>query len=231
MLQSRGAQEEARLMFESQRQAWENLRGQSLDVHQDKLNELIVRTPSDGVIVQSSLSVGERIEPLTPLLSIANTRKLWAVADVRQQEWSLLQIPKGTFVEFTSPVIGLERFQGKLLYTASDIGNDSQSLPLVIEIDSEDPRLRAGLYLTIAIADGNPFDALAVPEAAIVDHEGKSYVFVEEGPRQFRARLVKGGTRANGWVAIAAGLQAEERIVVTNAFVLKSMWLLERDEE
>lgn len=71
------------------------------------------------------------------------------------------------------------------------------------------------------VGTGREPAAVAVPEAALQDFEGRTVVFTA-GADGFRPRPVKTGGRGGGLVEIAAGLAAGERYVVAGAFTLKA---------
>jgi Cu(I)/Ag(I) efflux system membrane fusion protein len=71
---------------------------------------------------------------------------------------------------------------------------------------------------------------LAVPESAIVRHEGRVFVFVVEGNDKFVPRDVAIGPTIDSWVEIHSGLTEGDRIAVAGTFVLKSELLLEAVE-
>ena len=59
--------------------------------------------------------------------------------------------------------------------------------------------------------------ALTVPAAAVVQEEGKSYVYVQRTPERFELRVVQTGKRTGDLLQIAGGLRDGERIVVAGA--------------
>ncbi|WP_027997918.1 efflux RND transporter periplasmic adaptor subunit [Sinorhizobium arboris] len=79
----------------------------------------------------------------------------------------------------------------------------------------------AGSPVTGIIVTDNKEDGLTVPADAVQTLEGQSVVFVatEKG---FRAKPVLAGRRAGDEIEILHGLDGSERIVGTNAFLLKA---------
>ncbi len=69
-------------------------------------------------------------------------------------------------------------------------------------------------------------DALAVPESAIVTHEGQAFVFVQESPATYRRINVTTGVKADGNVEILTGLKEGAILVTGGAFQLKSELLI-----
>lgn len=63
---------------------------------------------------------------------------------------------------------------------------------------------------------------LTVPADAVQTLEGRSVVFVADGDDGFRATPVLVGRRAGGRIEILKGLSGDERVVGSNAFLLKA---------
>ena len=65
-------------------------------------------------------------------------------------------------------------------------------------------------------------ETLAVPKAAVLEDEGRSFVFVHyQGEYYVRRPVVRGRTWA-GWVEIKKGLEPSQVVVVEGAFLMKS---------
>jgi cobalt-zinc-cadmium efflux system membrane fusion protein len=68
---------------------------------------------------------------------------------------------------------------------------------------------------------------LQVPLAAIIEHEGKSFVFVHDKDGLFERRDVTTGRRTDESIEILTGLEAGEQVVTRGGFALKSRMLAE----
>jgi cobalt-zinc-cadmium efflux system membrane fusion protein len=70
--------------------------------------------------------------------------------------------------------------------------------------------------------------ALAVPAEAVLEDEGRSFVFVRRDKEYFVRRPVRVGRRAGGLVEIVDGLVGGEAVAARGAFLLKSDVLREK---
>jgi multidrug efflux pump subunit AcrA (membrane-fusion protein) len=86
------------------------------------------------------------------------------------------------------------------------------------------------MFVWVDLPQGSVRDALAVPAAAIMRHDGEAFVFEPLTEGRYRRVAVTTGIDNDGLVEILSGLQEGEPIVVAGAFVLKSELLLERDK-
>ncbi len=97
---------------------------------------------------------------------------------------------------------------------------ETASRQATVEIDL--PRgvsFQVGMFVRASVQLGS-VPTLAVPAAAIVAKETGSEVFVLEGDKA-KARQVVPGARADGWVAIAAGLKPGEQVITAGVGFLK----------
>jgi hypothetical protein len=67
---------------------------------------------------------------------------------------------------------------------------------------------------------------LAVPCSAVIDHGSRKVVFVESGMGMFDAVEITVGPRCGDYYPVLRGLEAEQRVAATGAFLLDAeMWL------
>ncbi len=67
---------------------------------------------------------------------------------------------------------------------------------------------------------------LAVPVSAVIDRGSRKVVFVETGPGMFDAVEIVVGPRCGDYYAVLSGVDAEQRVAATGAFLLDAeMWL------
>jgi cobalt-zinc-cadmium efflux system membrane fusion protein len=86
--------------------------------------------------------------------------------------------------------------------------------------------LRPGLFVRVSIPIGPPKDVLCTPAAAVVQHDGAKFVFVQTGPKTFRRADVTTGLETDKAVEIVGGLKLGEPIVVQGAMALKAEMLV-----
>jgi cobalt-zinc-cadmium efflux system membrane fusion protein len=81
--------------------------------------------------------------------------------------------------------------------------------------------LRPGLYVDGEVVTGQVSAAVTVKNGALQELEGKTTVFIAEGDA-FEARVVRVGVRDAERSQITSGLEAGERYVADNSFVIKA---------
>jgi cobalt-zinc-cadmium efflux system membrane fusion protein len=64
--------------------------------------------------------------------------------------------------------------------------------------------------------------ALAVPKAALLEDEGRTFVFVRHHGEYFIRRPVAAGRALGDWVEVLQGLEEGQEVAAEGAFLLKS---------
>jgi multidrug efflux pump subunit AcrA (membrane-fusion protein) len=77
--------------------------------------------------------------------------------------------------------------------------------------------IRSGMFGRAAIATGTGREGLFVPAAAVQERGALTSLWVVDGNKVARLRLVKTGKKVGARVEILAGLSAGERIVASGA--------------
>jgi cobalt-zinc-cadmium efflux system membrane fusion protein len=78
------------------------------------------------------------------------------------------------------------------------------------------------MFADVQIGAGQGRRTLAVPDAALVNLDGKQVVFIHTGPEEFVTREVALGSRDGAYWAVRAGVAAGDRVVVQGVHQLRS---------
>lgn len=189
-----------------------------------------VKAPFDATIEDVYPAAAERVRQGEDILLIADTSRLWVQADIRDHDWTALTLTKGQQIQVQSPALPGRTLDATIAFIGRTVNAETRAAPLVADINNEDLLLKPGMFVRVLLPDGPPIQVLAVPESAIVRHEGRVFVFVVEGNDKFVPRDVAIGPTIDSWVEIHSGLTEGDRIAVAGTFVLKSELLLEAVE-
>ena len=178
----------------------------------------VVATMS-GVVVERKLAQGQVVQPADALFVIADLSRLWAVAQVPEQQVSLVKA--GQTVNIEVPALGNEKLTGKLIYVGQTIDPETRTVLVRTELDNREGRLKPAMLASMLI-ESKPVDRLVVPASAVVRQNDEDYVFVAEGDGVFRLLKVKLGPEQGGVRALHSGLKGGEKLVVDGAFHLNN---------
>ena len=189
-----------------------------------------VKAPFAATVEEVLLATSERVRQGDNILLLADTTRLWVQADIREKDWSALSLSAGQTVQVQTPALPGKTLDATIAFVGRTVNTETRAVPIVADIRNDDHLLKPGLFVRVLLPDGPPRETLAIPDSALVRHEGRTFVFVEVGPRDFEARDVVVGLSIDPWVAITSGLTAGDRIATAGTFVLKSEMLLEPEE-
>lgn len=225
------ADAERRLAIARQRLSWLTGGGEPPDgMKGESLSTWPLAAPMSGTVEEVPIAPLERVKQGDDLMLVADTTHLYVQADIREKDWGAIHVAQGQMIEVQSPALAGRRLEAKVSYMGRSVVVESRAVPLIAEIDNPDGLLRPGMFVRVALPEAKPREVVAIPEGAVVSHEGRVMVFVAAGEREFEAREIKTGILEGGTVEVVAGLQPGERVVTEGAFVLKSELLLEPEE-
>ena len=173
----------------------------------------------NGVVVERKLEQGQVVQPADSLFVVADLSRLWAVAQVPEQQVG--QVKAGQAVSIEVPALGNEKLTGKLIYVGQTIDPETRTVLVRTELDNRAGRLKPAMLASMLI-EAKPVDRLVVPASAVVRQNDEDHVFVAEGDGVFRLLKVKLGAEQGGVRAVSAGLKGGERLVVDGAFHLNN---------
>jgi len=196
------------------------------------LSSLALKTPFDGVVEDVFVARGERVRQGDPMFVVADTRVLWVRAQIHEREWTAVDVKVGQEIALVVPGVNSHAATARVHHVGAVVEADSRSVPLVAELanDDADAHLKPGMFVWVDLPQGAVREALVVPAAAVVRHEGQAFVFQPVGEGRYRRADVVTGIESGQRVEIVSGIRAGEPVVVSGAFVLKSELLLENEE-
>ena len=172
-----------------------------------------------GVVVERKLAQGQVVQPADSLFVIADLSRLWAVAQVPEQQVS--QVRTGQSVSIEVPALGNEKLVGKLIFVGQTIDPETRTVLVRTELDNREGRLKPAMLASMLI-EARPVDRLVVPAGAVVRENDEDHVFVAEGDAGFRLLKVKLGPEQRGVRVVLGGLKGGEKLVVDGAFHLNN---------
>lgn len=171
-----------------------------------------LEAPIDGVLVEARASVGEQVDPSRPLFTVLDASVVWVEARVYEGDVARVEGASGALV--ATPAYEGQHFAARLYHVGQVVDESTRSVRVLFEVDNREGRLRPGMFVDVAIGEGGQKDVLAVPSAALVEEEGRAFVFVHTAPEAFELRPVVAGGRDGEWREVRQGLKAGERVVV-----------------
>jgi cobalt-zinc-cadmium efflux system membrane fusion protein len=172
-----------------------------------------------GVVVERKIATGQVVQPSDVLFSVADLSRVWAVAQVPEQQIS--QVKVGQSVQIEVPALENEKLVGKLIYVGQTVSPETRTVLVRTELDNKSGRLKPSMLASMLI-QSTPQKHVAVPITAVVREEDADHVFIEESNGYFRLKPVRLAAEQNGQRVVLEGLKPGMRIVTDGAFHLNN---------
>ena len=185
--------------------------------------QIPVRTPVSGVVLERLVTPGTTVTPGTPLYVVSDLSTLWALVEI--DESLLSQVKVGQPIAVRVAAYGKETFPGSVALVGDTVNPRTRRITIRCVLNNADGRLKPQMYATAAIRESAAREAVVVPDGALQTINGRQTVFVVEPGDRFRPRAVETGAAFGGTVEVRSGLRAGERIVINGSFVLKTEML------
>lgn len=186
-------------------------------------SQLNIIAPISGVILQRMIVAGERVDALAPLFRIANLEKLWLDINVPQQR--INQVHKGDTVLLEGTGTTAEVF---LLGKNVDVENQTVLVRAVVKTGQD--LIRLGQSVSVKISQISDHSIFKVPNSALAQLKGKSYIFVRN-QQGFVVKPVQILGKEQQKSIIKGEIQADKEIAIRGAVALKANLLGLGDDE
>jgi len=201
---------------------------QALELRGKIRDTFTITAPGKGTLLGSLPHVGERFTMDTVLFRLVPLNEVWFVADVFEQDLSLLKL--GQEITIRSKSCPGKVFLGKSVFVGREVDSQKRTVKVRFLVPNPDGLLLPQLSAMgiLGVSDKKP--QLAVPSTAIIDTGRRQLVYVETSPGTFALRAVKIGTQgevaeggeegSSRWVPVLEGLAAGEKVVTSGAFLI-----------
>lgn len=188
--------------------------------------QLNVHAPISGVVIDRMAVAGSRVDILAPLYRIADLSELWLEINIPQERIADISLGDRVMVE---PIGGVqEQEPQKITATISQLGAavhpDNQTVLARAVINGRTSAVRSGQRINVQILHVTEKPAFKIPNAAIAQNEGKSYVFIRDKDG-FEIRPVAVIGKEGEETIVSGDFSGDEDIAIKGAVALKANWL------
>lgn len=189
------------------------------------VSSIPVVAPISGTIGRISAMTGSFMQPGTSLMDIVDNSKIHADLVVFEKDLSRIRV--GQKVDFQLTNQKDQHIEGQIYGINKSFENDSKGVVVHAVIKKPESSLIPGMYVTGLISVGSELVS-AVPVEAVVQIEGKKYIYVAETGKNdvihFKKLEVATGISELGYIQVTPleKLEDQARIVTKGAFYLQS---------
>lgn len=187
-----------------------------------------VVSPIRGYIEGVEIQIGQFVDPQTELFMIVNNEHVHA--DLMVFEKDIYKVKKGQKVSFTVQSVPNGRLTGRIFSVGKQFEQNPKAVHVHAEIDQTENFLIPGMYINGSIYTSET-EVLALPETAIIEDEGLTYMFSAEEHQEngeteweFTPIEIRTGIIDEGWVEVMLlePLPAGTKVALNNAYSLIS---------
>jgi membrane fusion protein, heavy metal efflux system len=137
---------------------------------------LFVKSPISGTVSNILAKIGSYIDVSSPVAEVVNNNSLHL--DLQVFEKDLPQLKVGQTIHFTLTNNPTEEYDAEIYSIGSAFENSSKTIPVHCKVQGNKTGLIDGMNIT-ALVSLNNYTTPAVPNDAVVEADGKFYIFVQ----------------------------------------------------
>ncbi len=180
-----------------------------------------MKSPLTGIVVERNVTPGQSIggDSSQVLFTVADLDMLQVVADVYERDLALVK-------ERQSAKVSVEAYPDvSFPATVTTIGDvvdpTSRTIKLHALVNNKDHRLKPEMFARLHLQVGESTQLLLIPREAVLEEDGKQFVYVVEGIDHYVKREIHVSTISPGQVRVLEGLASGQRIVTKGAVLIK----------
>jgi cobalt-zinc-cadmium efflux system membrane fusion protein len=180
-----------------------------------------MKSPLTGTVVERTVTPGQSVgnDAGQLLFTVADLDRLQVVADVYERDLALVKVSQ-------VGRINVEAYpQTDFASVVASIGDvvdpSTRTIKVRAWVDNREQHLKPEMFarLKLDIGDTKPF--LTIPKEAVVEIDGKHFVYVVEAASHYARREVRVSNVSSDQVRILEGLTAGQRIVTKGVVLIK----------
>lgn len=157
-----------------------------------------ITSPTQGQILSIPTHLGAYIEAGTTFAEILSYQSKRAVLKVFEKELPFIKIGQDVLLKTNTSDV---EFKGKVVSIIREINTDGYA-QVICAVQSWPEEILPGTYISAKI-EKTTDNVIAVPVDAVVDYEGKSYIFVQNDDHNFEIVEIVIGAKDGNFIQIA----------------------------
>ena len=199
-----------------------------LEAYKQQREDMILCAPRNGIIGFRQAEVGALVQAGQKLLTIVDNSSMYIDCQVSEQSAAYLR----TGMELPVTIDSLGRiYPGKIIYISPASDAKAQVYIVRISLLQEDLLVKGGMFAHAQSEILLKPKTIFVSKEALLDKNGKKYVFVINENNQAEQRLVKLGLANDDSMEILEGVYVGEVVAVSNVSRLKQDMQVEVEQK
>lgn len=173
-----------------------------------------VIAPINGRVGRAEITAGNLVSPADRLAVLVSNDSLYVRFDVDEKVFGGTRAGEWR-ARFTLPEAPERVYEGPLAFLDNEVAPGTGTIRARVRVANPDAALVPGRYGQVELIVGERGNALLVDEKALGADQGTRYLLVVGAEEKLEYRPVDVGSRVGPYRVIEAGLEADERVVVT----------------
>jgi cobalt-zinc-cadmium efflux system membrane fusion protein len=186
-----------------------------------------IYAPINGFVSKVNVNIGKYVNPSDVLFELINPSDIHLNLKIFEKDVVKLQIGQKLFA-YTNNEID-KKHLCEILLISKDLSAE-HTADVHCHFENYDKNLLPGMYMNAEIEVKNT-NAFTLPEDAIVNFEGKNFLFIAKNANLFLMTEVKIGNHENGFVEIVNNSDFESAKIVTKGAYTLLMKLKNKADE
>ena len=180
-----------------------------------------MKSPLTGIVVERMVTPGQSVggDANQVLFTVADLDMLQVVADVYERDLALVK--EGQFAKVKVEAYPEVDFPATVASVGDVVDPASRTIKLRAWVNNQDHRLKPEMFARLHIQVGDATKILVVPKEAVLESDGKQFVFVVEEPNRYVRHEVKVSNFTTDQMRVLEGLTPGQRIVIKGAVLIK----------
>lgn len=178
---------------------------------------LTLRSPINGIVVESEILLAQNIEPNEKLSQILDNSTVWLEGDVLESYVALIR--PGQNVRTRVVAYPGEYFSGKISYVNAALNKDKRALHFWAELKNPQGKLKPEMFAEAAVVLNQKPDVVAVPIESVLTEGAEKFVFLQKD-NEFVKQTVVTGTKDDRYIEIKDGLFPGDLVVTKGNYEL-----------
>jgi cobalt-zinc-cadmium efflux system membrane fusion protein len=179
--------------------------------------------PISGVVGAFALTPGAEVSAGQTLFTVTNLNKVYVEAQVYDRD--LYVVRAGNKFLVTCSTDDHKTAEVRLISPAQTMNPGNQSQRVLFEMDNPKGEFKIGEFVTVKALNQETSRNITVPNSALTEINGKTAVFLKDGPEMFTLSYVQTGEDDGTRTLILKGVEEGEKVVVNGAYEVKMMYL------
>jgi len=154
------------------------------------------------------------------VLKKPSRQEAWLICEVPESQLAQLKTGTPCAVKFTA--FPNDTFNAHVSGLGAEVDNVTRLVKARVTLPNPASRFQVGMFASVAF-DLKAGNALSIPVTAVVNVQGKDFVFVSAASNVFERREVLLGQQVNDKAIVLHGLNAGDHVVVKGAMELKGI--------